>query len=84
MGGSIPRKHGVDIVPRRVLWHTGVMVKKKIEAKIKQDPLSVIIMILVLSVLMLGVLVYMHVVQQVHINQLSNDLKQEIELREVR
>ena len=67
-----------------MLWHTRAMVKKKIEAKIKQDPLSVIIMILVLSVLMLGILVYMHVVQQVHINQLRNDLRQEIELREVR
>ena len=60
------------------------MVKKKIEAKIKQDPISVIIVILVLAVLMMGVLVYMHVVQHTQINQLRHDLNQEIELREVR
>lgn len=60
------------------------MVKKKIEAKIKQDPISVIIVILVFAVLMMGVLVYMHVVQHMQINQLRHDLNQEIELREVR
>lgn len=60
------------------------MVKKKIEAKIKQDPVSVIIIILVFAVLMMGVLVYMHVVQASQIKQLRHDLTQEIELREVR
>ena len=60
------------------------MVKKKIEAKIKQDPVSVIIVILVFFVLMLGVLVYMHVVQTSQIKQLRHDLQQEIDLREVR
>ena len=60
------------------------MVKKKIEAKIKQDPVSVIIVILVFAVLMMAVLVYMHVVQHVQIKQLRYDLNQEIELREVR
>lgn len=66
------------------MWHTGAMVKKKIEAKIKQDPVSVIIVILVFAVLMMAVLVYMHVVQHVQIKQLRYDLNQEIELREVR
>ncbi len=66
------------------MWHTGAMVKKKIEAKIKQDPVSVIIIILVFAVLMMGVLVYMHVVQASQIKQLRHDLTQEIELREVR
>lgn len=60
------------------------MVKKKIEAKIKQDPISVIIVILVFAVLMMGVLVYMHMVQHAQIKQLRYDLDQEIELREVR
>lgn len=60
------------------------MVKKKIEAKIKQDPVSVIIVILVFAVLMLGVLVYMHMVQASQIKQLRHDLKQEIELRQVK
>ena len=60
------------------------MVKKKIEAKIKQDPISVIIVIIVFAVLMMAVLVYMHVVQHVQIKQLRYDLNQEIELREVR
>lgn len=60
------------------------MVKKKIEAKIKQDPVSVIIIILVFAVLMMGVLVYMHMVQASQIKQLRHDLTQEIELREVR
>jgi predicted RNase H-related nuclease YkuK (DUF458 family) len=60
------------------------MVKKKIEAKIKQDPVSVIIVILVFAVLMLGALVFMHVVQESKINQLRYDLTQEIQLREVR
>ena len=66
------------------MWHTKVMVKKKIEAKIKKDPVSVIIVILVFAVLMMAVLVYMHVVQHVQIKQLRYDLNQEIELREVR
>lgn len=60
------------------------MVKKKIEAKIKQDPVSVIIVILVFTVLMMGVLVYMHVVQHSQITQLRQDLNREIELRQVR
>ena len=60
------------------------MVKKKIEAKIKQDPVSVIIVILVFSVLMMGVLVYMHIVQHSQISQLRYDLNQEVQLREVR
>ena len=60
------------------------MVKKKIEAKIKKDPVSVIIVILVFAVFMMAVLVYMHVVQHVQIKQLRYDLNQEIELREVR
>lgn len=60
------------------------MVKKKIEAKIKQDPISVIIVILVFAVLMMGVLVYMHMVQHTQIKQLRYDFDQEIELREVR
>jgi CHASE1-domain containing sensor protein len=60
------------------------MVKKKIEAKIKQDPVSVIIVILVFSVLMLCALVFMHVVQEAELKQLRHDLNQEIQLREVR
>lgn len=72
------------VVAETTLWHTRAMVKKKIEAKIKQDPISVIIVILVFAVLMMGVLVYMHVVQHTQINQLRHDLNQEIELREVR
>ena len=72
------------VVAETTLWHTRAMVKKKIEAKIKQDPISVIIVILVFAVLMMGVLVYMHVVQHTQINQLRQDLNQEIELREVR
>ncbi len=60
------------------------MVKKKIEAHIKKDPVSVIIVILVFTVLMLTALVFMHVVQQSQINQLRYDLNNEIELREVR
>ena len=66
------------------MWHTKAMVKKKIEAKIKKDPVSVIIVIIVFAVLMMAVLVYMHVVQHVQIKQLRYDLNQEIELREVR
>lgn len=60
------------------------MVKKKIEAKIKQDPVSVIIVILVFAVLMMAVLVYMHAHQATQIKQLRHDLQQEIDLREVR
>ncbi|GEM_PF-6196433 len=60
------------------------MVKKKIEAKIKQDPISVIIVILVFAVLMMGVLVYMHIIQHSQIEQLRYDLSQETQLREVR
>lgn len=60
------------------------MVKKKIEAKMKQDPVSVVIVILVFSVLMLGVLVYLHAYQAGEIRELRTSLQQEIELREVR
>lgn len=60
------------------------MVKAKLEKKIKQDPVSVIIVILIFTVFMLGTLVYMHVVQANQIKQLRVDLQQEIELREVR
>lgn len=60
------------------------MVKAKLEKKIKNDPVSVIIVILVFAVLMLGVLVYMHAHQASEIRQLRSDLQQEIELREVR
>ncbi len=60
------------------------MVKAKIEKKIKQDPVSVIIVILVFAVLMMAVLVYMHIVQASQIKQLRHDLTQEIELRQVR
>lgn len=66
------------------MWHTKAMVKKKIEAKIKQDPVSVIIVILVFAVLMMAVLVYMHAHQATQIKQLRHDLQQEIDLREVR
>lgn len=60
------------------------MVKKKLEKKIKQDPVSVIIVILIFTVFTLGALVYMHVLQAGQIKQLRSDLQQEIELREVR
>ena len=60
------------------------MVKAKLEKKIKQDPVSVITVILVFTVFMLGVLVYMHVLQENQIKQLRSDLQQEIELREVK
>ena len=60
------------------------MVKKKIEAKIRQDPVSVIIVILVFVSLLMAALVYMHAHQATQINQLRYDLNQEIELREVR
>lgn len=60
------------------------MVKAKLEKKIKQDPISVITVILVFTVFMLGVLVYMHVLQSNQIKQLRSDLQQEIELREVK
>ncbi len=60
------------------------MVKAKLEKKIKQDPVSVITVILVFTVFMLGVLVYMHVLQANQIKQLRSDLQQEIELREVK
>ncbi len=60
------------------------MVKKKLEKKIQQDPVSVIIVILVFTAFMLGTLVYMHVLQAREIKQLRNDLTQEIELRQER
>ena len=60
------------------------MVKKKLEKKIKQDPVSVVILILVFVVFTLGALVYMHVLQSKEITQLRNSLNREIELREVR
>ena len=66
------------------VWYTKAMVKKKIEKKLKQDPVSVIIVILVFTALLLGVLVYMHVAQANEIDQLRSDLNREIQLREVR
>ena len=66
------------------VWYTRAMVKKKIEKKLKQDPVSVIIVILVFTALLLGVLVYMHVAQANEIDQLRSDLNREIQLREVR
>lgn len=66
------------------MWYNRLMVKKKIEKKLKQDPVSVIIVILVFTALLLGVLVYMHVAQANEIDQLRSDLNREIQLREVR
>lgn len=60
------------------------MAKQKVTQKIKQDPISVVIVILVFSVLLMGVLVYMHAQQASDIRQLREDLNQEIQLREVR
>lgn len=60
------------------------MVKSKIEKKIKQDPVAVMIVILVFTVLTLGALIYMHIHQAHEINQLRFDLDREIELRQVR
>ncbi len=51
------------------------MVKAKLEKKIKQDPVSVIILILTFTVLMLGILVYMHVAQASEIRQLRSDVQ---------
>lgn len=51
------------------------MVKAKLEKKIKQDPVSVIIFILIFTVLMLGILVYMHVAQASEIRQLRADVQ---------
>jgi predicted PurR-regulated permease PerM len=53
------------------------MVKAKLEKKIKQDPVSVIIFILIFTVLMLGILVYMHVAQASEIRQLRADVQNE-------
>ena len=51
------------------------MVKKRIEKKIKKDPVSVITLILAVTVLMLGVLVYMHQSQNSQIQKLEADIE---------
>lgn len=51
------------------------MVKKRIEKKIKKDPISVITLILAVTVLMLGVLVYMHQSQGSQIQKLEADIE---------
>ncbi len=58
------------------------MVKKKLEAKIKQDPVSVIILILVFIVLSVGTLIYLHAVQRQQIRELRADVEylQELQL----
>lgn len=60
------------------------MVKAKLEKKIKQDPVSAIIVILVFVALMLGVLVYMHHSQNDELRQLRSDVDQLVESRNVR
>lgn len=49
------------------------MVKAKLEKHIKQDPVSVIILILVFMALSVGVLIYMHFLQNREIKQLRQD-----------
>jgi hypothetical protein len=56
------------------LWHTSGMVKAKLEKHIKQDPVSVIILILVFMALSVGVLIYMHFLQNREIRQLREDV----------
>lgn len=51
------------------------MVKKRIEKKIKKDPIYVITLILAVTVLMLGVLVYMHQSQNSQIQKLEADIE---------
>lgn len=51
------------------------MVKAKLEKHIKQDPVSVIIVILVFMVLSVAVLIYMHLLQNRDIKQLREDVK---------
>ncbi len=62
--------------------YTSSMVKKKLEAKIKQDPVSVIILILVFIVLSVGTLIYLHAVQRQQIRELRADVEylQELQL----
>lgn len=60
------------------------MVKTKLDKKVRQDPVAVIIVILTFAVLMFGVLIYMHAQERQAIRQLRQDLAQEIKLREVR
>lgn len=50
------------------------MVKAKLEKHIKQDPISVIILILVFMALSVGVLIYMHFLQNREIRQLREDV----------
>jgi predicted PurR-regulated permease PerM len=50
------------------------MVKAKLEKHIKQDPVSVIILILVFMALSVGVLIYMHFLQNREIRQLREDV----------
>jgi predicted PurR-regulated permease PerM len=50
------------------------MVKAKLEKHIKQDPVSVIILILVFMALSVGVLIYMHFLQNREIKQLRQDV----------
>lgn len=59
-------------------------VKAKLDSKVRQDPVGVIIVILVFAVLMFGVLLLMHFQERQAIRQLQADLGQEIQLREVR
>ena len=60
------------------------MVKAKLEKHIKQDPVSVIILILVFMVLSVGVLIYMHFLQNREIKQLREavqTLQRDVNLR---
>ncbi len=50
------------------------MVKAKLEKHVKQDPVSVIILILVFMALSVGVLIYMHFLQNREIKQLRQDV----------
>lgn len=60
------------------------MVKEKLDKKIRQDPVLVIIIALIFSVLMFGALIVMHIDERQAIKNLRSDLNHEIELREVR
>lgn len=51
------------------------MVKSKLEKKIKQDPVTVITFILIFVALLLGVLVYMHQMQNEDIKQIRSDIE---------
>lgn len=50
------------------------MVKARLEKHIKQDPVSVIIVILVFVALSVGVLIYMHLLQNREIKQLRDEV----------